>query len=119
MSVNVINLGASALELDIHGKVEEQDFEHFVPIAEERIAERGQIGLLVNVSDFEGYSASGLWEDLKFDVKHYSDVSRLALVSSDPSDKWMATVSKPFTAADVKFFSTDQLDNARQWVQTA
>jgi hypothetical protein len=58
-----------------------------------------------------------LWEDLKFDVKHYRDVSRLALVSEDSSKQWMATLSKPFTGAEVRFFGSDQVNAAREWVQ--
>ena len=118
MSVNIVNLGQKALELDVHGMIDDDDVERFVPRAEERIAERGQIGILLNLTDFEGYTASGFWKALRFDVKHYGDVARFALVARQPTKDWVASLSRPFTAADVKFFTADDIDLARSWVQT-
>jgi hypothetical protein len=74
------------------------------------------VSLLLNVSAFRGWSAGALWEDLKFDMKHYHDVARLALVAENPDKEWMATLSKPFTAAEVKFFPIVAHETAREWV---
>lgn len=117
MTIDIVNLDPKAFELDIRGRIEKKDFERFARAARERIAEVGQIGLLLYIAEFDGYSPSALLEELKFDVKHYHDVSRLALVTHDPDNKWLATLSKPFTAAEVKFFTSDQIESARDWVQ--
>ena len=117
MTVSIETLGARGLELDIEDKLEKDDYLDFTPIAEAKIAEYGDINLLIRLSDFSGWSPAALWEDLKFDVRHYGDVDRLALVSESEKDDWMATVSKPFTRATVKHFVMDDLDRARRWIR--
>lgn len=118
MTVTIETLGPSALALEIHGRLEKEDYDHLVPVAEERIREHDQIDLLVDVTDFHGWSPAALWQELKFDVKHYRDVSRLAIVGSEADQEWMATTAKPFTSAKVKFFPESEIVAAREWVRS-
>ena len=117
MTIAITSIGERGLELNVRGKLEESDYRIFRPLAEDRIREHGTVSLLVRVSDFQGWTPSAMWEDLKFDVAHYSDVSRLALVGDEPGTKWMAWVSKPFTRADVAHFPEDKLEQARRWIR--
>ncbi len=117
MPLAVRTLGARALELDIRSKLEQRDYERVLPMLEGRIEDFGSVDLLVRATDFAGWTPSALWEDLKFDVRHFSDVRRFALVGEEPQAKWMALLSRPFTAADVRHFPEDQLESARAWVE--
>lgn len=117
MTIAITSIGDRGLELNVRGKLEEIDYKTIRPLAEDRIREHGSVNLLVRVSDFQGWTPSALWEDLKFDVSHYSDVSRLALVGDHPANKWMAWVSRPFTRAEVQYFSSDRLEEARRWIR--
>lgn len=117
MAITILPLGDTGLEVNISGKLEKQDYEEFVPAAEQKIREEGKVDLLVRISDFEGWSVSALWEDLKFDYRHYNDVSRLALVGRTAAEKWMATLSKPFTGADVEYYSEREIGLARRWIR--
>jgi hypothetical protein len=42
-----------------------------------------------------------LWEDIKFDVKHFNDIERLAITGENKWEKGMAAFCKPFTTAKV------------------
>lgn len=117
MALSIEPLGARGLELEIEDRLEKNDYLEFTPVAEAKIDEFGDINLLIRMSGFSGWSPAALWEDLKFDVRHYGDVDRLALVSASEDDEWMATVSKPFTRASVKHFVEDDLDRARRWIR--
>ena len=117
MTISTKSIGEKGLELNVSGKLEEQDYRIFRPLAEERIREHGSVSLLVHVTDFKGWTPAGMWEDLKFDVSHYSDVSRLALVGDDSSTAWMARLARPFTRAEVEHFPEARLDEARSWIQ--
>lgn len=117
MAIDVTNLSAKALEINIRGKLDANDYTKFVPMAEKHIEQEGSLDLLILASDFAGWTPSALWQDLKFDVKHYRDVNRLALVGKDQSESWMATVSKPFTGAKVKYFTEEDIEGAREWVR--
>jgi hypothetical protein len=116
LAIAINNLDSSALEIKVQGRVGKSDYERFVPLAEDRIKTHGHLNLLVDITDMRGYSLPALWEDLKFDVKHYKDISRLALVGEDSSKSWLATLSKPFTAADVEFYPLSEIHSARDWV---
>ena len=105
------------LEVHLSGKLERADYEKFSPIVEGMIRDHGKVRMLVILEDFHGWKASALWEDIKFDVKHFNDVERLALVGETKWEQGMATFCKPFTTAKVKFFSHEQLAEARQWVE--
>jgi hypothetical protein len=117
MTMSITSIGDQGLELNVQGKLEDSDYRTFRPLAEDRIREHGSVSLLVRISDFEGWTPSAMWEDLKFDVSHYSDVSRLALVGDEPATRWMARLSKPFTRAEVEHFPKEKLEAARTWVR--
>jgi hypothetical protein len=104
------------LEVDIHGKLDRRDFEMFVPETERLIRLHGKIRILVTMHDFEGWKAGALWEDLKWDVKHFNDIERLAIVGHKDWHKWMAGFCKPFTTAQVRYFTLDEVDAAHQWL---
>jgi hypothetical protein len=117
MSVAISNLGSAALELDVHGKLHGDDYRKFSTVAEQHIQEHGKISLLVRVEDLEGWTPAAFWQDLKFDSKHYGDVSRLAIVGREGDEReWMATLSRPFTSAEVEFFPAGRIKEARDWV---
>lgn len=120
MTLAIRSLGDKGLELTIDGKLDEDDYRRFVPMAEQRIRERGELNLVLHVEDFRGWSPAALWEDLKFDVKHYNNVSRLAVVSDDESSaKWMARLSRPFTGAEVEHFPASEIERAREWIRAS
>ena len=116
MALEIEQLNPSALALSVDGVLEKEDYQRFVPLLEECIAAHGRINLLIQIANFRGWSLAAFWEDLKFDVRHYGDISRLALVGKDSSQKWMATISKPFTGAEIKFYLEKDIESARQWV---
>lgn len=116
MAITIDRLDPKTLELGLVGTLEKEDYALFIPYAEATIEQHGKINLLVHVPDKPRFTPSALWEDLKFDAKHFDDVGRIALVSPDASKEWLVTISKPFTKAEVRFFEAEKIDAARDWV---
>lgn len=116
MTVSINHRAPHTLEMKVTGKVGKADYEQFTPLAERLIEKHGSINLLVELPDKLRFTPSALWADIKFDVRHFSDVERIALVSARESRKWLATIAKPFTRADVRFFESNDIDDARIWV---
>lgn len=108
--------GGRTMEVTISGKLHHADYERFVPIIERSIAESGKLRALVRMEDFHGWDAAALWDDLKFDVKHFRDIERLALVGDKQWEKGMASFCKPFTTAEVRFFEPFEIEAARAWI---
>ena len=105
------------IEVELTGKLSKEAYEQFVPLTEQRIQQYGKVRMLVVLNDFHGWDAGALWEDTKFDVKHFNDIERLALVGESKWEKGMATFCRPFTTAKIEYFDLAQLDDARRWIQ--
>lgn len=104
------------VEVHLSGKLSKEDYQHFAPELERQIEQHGKINLLVFLEDFHGWSAGALWEDIKFDVKHFSDIARLAIVGERKWEKGMAKFCQPFTTAEVRYFDRFEADEAQAWI---
>lgn len=104
------------LEVCVTGKLERDDYDLFVPAAEELIKEHGKIRVLFVMRDFHGWTAGALWEDVKFDLKHFNHIERLAIVGESKWEHGMAVFCRPFTTASLKYFDISKVNEARQWV---
>ena len=108
--------GGKTLEVKISGKLSKEDYQRFVPQVEKLIKDHGKIRILVEMHDFHGWEMGALWEDIKFDIKHFGDIERLALVGDSKWEKGMAAFCKPFTKAKIKYFDDSKADLARNWI---
>lgn len=105
------------LEVYMTGKLTQQDYQEFIPMAERSIREWGKFSLLVVMRDFLGCDQGAVWEEIKFDWAHFSDVERIALVGEK---KWQAGMSKfcqPFTRAEIRYFDIRDVEQARNWAE--
>lgn len=119
MTIETMRLGNSAMEVVAYGKLSKQDYDLFTSQIESALASKDTLNLLLHIRELDGWSPRALWEDLQFDIKHYDDFSRIALVGEKGPQEWMARASKPLTTAEVKFFEVTEADEARKWVQQA
>ena len=106
------------LEVSVTGKFEKEDYKLFVPAAEELIKEQGKIRVLFVMHDFHGWTAGALWEDIKFDLKHFNHIERLAIVGESKWEHGMAVFCRPFTTARLKYFDISKLSDARDWIDS-
>ena len=105
------------LEIQLSGKLNKQDYEHFGPTVERMVKEHGKIRMFVNMHDFHGWTAGALWEDIKLDVKHFSDIERIAMVGETKWEHDMAIFCKPFTTAKIRYFDHDKSNDAHAWLE--
>ena len=108
---------AKVLTIKASGKLSKEDYEAFIPKLEQLIKRFGKIRILFEMKDFHGWDASALWQDLKFDIKHFKDIERLAMVGDRKWEKGMSIFCKPFTTAKVKYFDVNEVEKARDWIK--
>jgi hypothetical protein len=106
----------NAFEVHVTGKLGREDYEKFVPYTERLIQQYRKIRILMIMRDFHGWDARALWEDNKWDVKHFNQIERVAMVGDKKWQQWMAAFCKPFTTAKVRYFDHEKLDEARTWL---
>ena len=108
--------GGKILEVRVSGQLAHEDYQHFVPEFERIVTQNGKISVLFEMAGFHGWEASALWDDIKFDLKHFSDIERLAMVGDKKWEKGMSVFCKPFTAAKIRYFDSAAISEARQWL---
>ncbi len=99
------------------GKLTRSDYERWLPEVEQLIKRHGKVRILFEMHDFHGWEAGALWEDLKFDLKHFKDIDRLAMVGDKRWEHGMALFCKPFTTAKVRYFDQSQSADAKTWIE--
>jgi SpoIIAA-like len=118
MSVELIESHeGKVLTVRATGTLVTEDYDHFLPVMERLIEQHGKVRVLCEMHDFHGWKLGALWEDLKFDVKHYSDIERLAVVGEREWEKWMTVFCRPFTNAKIKYFDRSEHEKACEWIQ--
>jgi hypothetical protein len=108
--------GGKVLAVDLSGKLTKEDYQKFVPEIERLIRQHGKLRMLVELTGFHGWEMGALWEDIKFDVKHFRDLERIAFVGDRAWEKGMATFCKPFTTATIRYFDSADREQALKWV---
>jgi hypothetical protein len=68
------------------------------------------------MENFHGWTAGALWEGLKFDIKHFKDIERIAMVGEKAWEKGMATFCKPFITAKSRYFDRAERAAAKDWI---
>lgn len=104
------------VEVNLHGRLSRDDYETFVPDIESVIRTHGKVRILVTMHEFLGWDAGALWEDLKWNAMHLDQVERLAIVGEPTWHRWMTGLCRPFTDLEVRYYTADQLPEARYWL---
>ena len=113
-----ISQNGNILEVRASGKLTHEDYQEFVPATEKMIEEHGKIRIVFQMHDFHGWEMAALWDDIKFDVAHFRDIERLAIVGETKWEKGMSVFCKPFTTAKIRYFEPSQREDARQWLES-
>lgn len=107
----------NVLAVRVTGKLAKEDYESFIPEFERLVKEHGKLRVLFEMIDFHGWKAGALWQDIKFDFKHFSDIERLAMVGDKTWEKGMSVFCKPFTTAKIRYFDRARIEEAEAWLE--
>ena len=73
--------GGKILVIELSGKLAKEDYANFTPQVERAVKDHGKVRMLVwRFATSTAGPPGPLWEDIKFDLRHFSDIERLALV---------------------------------------
>ena len=111
--------GGKILVVNVSGMLSGADYGQFVPEFERLVDAHGKLRLLFDMTGFHGWDLGALWQDIKFSVKHFSDIERLAMVGEMKWQHGMALFCKPFTRASIRYFDRAKAAEARAWLDEA
>ena len=106
------------LEVHVSGKLSKEDYAQLVPEVEGLIKKHGKLRILFEMQDFHGWEMGALWQDIKFDVKHFNDVERIAFIGENKWQEEMTKFCRPFTTAKISYFDHADMEKAREWLKT-
>ena len=107
----------SLLAVQVSGKLTRADYVYFVSEFERLLQLNGKMLVLFDMTGFKGWEGGALWEDIKFDIKHFSDIERLALVGDKKWEHGMSLFCKAFTTAKIQYFEHADAAQAREWLK--
>ncbi|MCY2686730.1 STAS/SEC14 domain-containing protein [Salinimicrobium sp. TH3] len=99
------------------GKLTNEDYERLIPLLQEKVRSFGTIRWYFEMKEFEGWSLSAMWRDIKFDFNNLENMERIAMVGDEKWEKELTQLMKPFTKATIKYFSLTEKDEAKNWIK--
>ena len=104
--------------LEPDGPLAEKDFKEAAKQVDTLIAEFGKVtGIVIHAKSFPGWdSIAALVEHLKFLHEFHTKMSRVALATESVAAHIAEVFATHFVAAEIKIFSYDDFEKARQWV---
>lgn len=100
----------------VSGQLQESDYRALTSRIEELLKHHTSLRMLVQLSEFKGWTPGGAWEDAKLGFRRFSDFDRLAVVGDKGWEEWMTRLCRPFTLADVRFFEPFDMEKALSWI---
>jgi hypothetical protein len=112
------NFPDNVVAISCGGQVTKEDYEEvFVPAILEVLKRHDKIRLLYKtVSNFTGYDAEAIWEDLKIGVEHPTRWERAAVVTDVD---WIVQTMRIFSflmPCPTKVFPPSELAQAHAWI---
>ena len=108
--------GGKILVIHVTGCLVKADYEGLVAEFGRLVREYGKLRVLFDMTGFHGWDAGAAWEDFKFDLKHFSDIDRLAMIGNRRWQHGMAIFFAPFTEATTRYFDQAEGVAARRWL---
>lgn len=104
------------IEIEVDGKVSENDVKDFKDYVDQKKKDLGELNLLVEIKNL-GYTLDGLKEEIKFDIKHLDKFDKIAVLSEK---KWIdlcTQLTKALPNVEVKHFDSEEKEKALYWLR--
>ncbi len=117
LSVEIDEINGIAI-LEPDGRLSKSDFEAAAKQIDPFIERTGQLnGLIIHTKSFPGWdSFAALVSHFKFVKEHHKKITRVALSTDSVVGTFAESVASHFVNAQIKLFSFQELEQARNWV---
>ena len=118
MSIQIKSVvNSDIVSFRVTGKLVKEDFQRVAIELEKFTKSHGNIYLLLEMQDFEGWEMEALWERIKLEFKHFDDIERVAVVAEKKWQEFLDQISSPFTIAKTRYFMPGESDQALIWLK--
>jgi hypothetical protein len=101
------------------GKLTEDDYEsRLVPRLESLIDRFGSVRVLFYMDEtLRGWDLKSAWANTAVDVRHRTDLERIAVVGAPAWEAWCLKLAGLLMAGEIRTFQPDQLQRAWDWLR--
>ena len=100
------------------GKLTDEDYKSLIPQLEEIIEKEGNVRVLMNMHDFEGFTLKAAMDDTMYWLKHDKDTECCAVVGDKKWEEWLIKGCEHFCHGDMRFFHTSEIKDAWLWLKS-
>ncbi|MCM3612032.1 STAS/SEC14 domain-containing protein [Planococcus sp. MERTA32b] len=104
------------IAVEIEGHVTEDDLTKLDKVIQEKFSEKGEFNLYAILYHFERASFKALLEEMKIDVKRWSQYNKLAVISDDKKIEKLVEASDYLPSIKTKHFDITQMEAAWEWI---
>ncbi len=94
----------------------EEDLDVFFRAAEEKLRKYGKARVLLQLQDFRGWAPGASGGDSDSRQAQRDNIERFAIVGDTGWEEWLARIYTLLLTAQIKHFSSSDLEVASQWV---
>ncbi len=103
--------------LVMDGKITTADIEQVSSLCEDKFERNEKLSIYVEMESFDGISLEAFFKDLKFGIKNFGKFDKKAVVTDKGWVKKLGEFSdKLFGSIEIKCFSFEETEEARNWV---
>lgn len=95
----------------------EDDYDAFVSTMQEALEQHTTTRTLLVMNDVDDWDPEERWEDLAFDIRHLSDLDKVAIVGDDLWDTWLDRVEVLFPMSEIRTYAGEDREEALEWVR--
>ncbi len=106
------------IAVEVNGKVEKEDMMKLDKVIQEKFEDQGKFNVYAIVYDFDGAGLGAVAQELKIDVKRWSQYAKLAVLSEDKKIQAMTEASGLLPGVKTKHFALDEMEEAWSWIQS-
>jgi SpoIIAA-like len=109
------------LGFEVSGKVSHQEQQRWTQHLADLLEQHDQVCVMLVLSEDARWGDIVGLEDIKWVLTHMKSFSRVAVVSSNDTWKWLTAVDAFFAkwvGIDEKYFDLNEIDQAWQWLQS-
>jgi hypothetical protein len=112
---------ARAFGLKVEGEITAEQIEKFLPQIEFAIGQRGhrKIGILADLSSFEGADWKARWEELHFLRQYAEHIERVAVVGGGAWERLVTEIlgGTVLLSVETRYFQPEETSHAWHWVK--
>ncbi|TWT81260.1 hypothetical protein CA13_27110 [Planctomycetes bacterium CA13] len=107
------------LHVEATGQLTNGSYVTFADAVEQHAHVHGKVRVLFEMRSCIGWTLGSNWKNMKFDLRHWKAIERLAIVDEVTWLEEIACFCRPFTWGTIEYFDHSHLDEAKDWLTTS